>query len=402
MQIKLLTRSLSVEVSNFVSNFFTYFTDCSKQAFSQARLKMKHTVFIELKEACNEEFYSDGDYKRWKDYILLSNDGTTMQLPNQPELTAYFGQSPTVASPMTMCRSTMLYDVENKLVWNALIEPYTTDEQEMAIKHLDYLDAHHADKKQRIILLYDMGFRSFEHIRQHQLRQQAYVMRVNETFCLEVRQFANSHSNDQVIEIDLTKHRRDGGLRLEGQISILKVRAVKIALDNGQTEYLLTSLFDKAVFDLASLKELYHKRWGHETALLFQKRYVEIENFSAIKVEGVLQQYHAAILASNIRAVIAGEVQQEIEDEEEEKRKNQTQGTMEDIPHYEVNQAVALGLIINVLPRFLLANTKEVIQIYAQLKKKIKRRTIKVGPNRTFPRKAKNHHRFTINLRPVI
>ncbi len=70
--------------------------------------------------------------------------------------------------------------------------------------------------------------------------------------------------------------------------------------------------------------------------------------------------------------------------------------------HYEVNQAVALGLVVNELDN-LLYSKEDLGEIYARLKMKIKRRKNPVKPERNFPRKKKRSNRkFHINQRRVL
>ena len=42
----------------------------------------------------------------------------------------------------------------------------------------------------------------------------------------------------------------------------LKVRLIKVFLDSGETEILITSLLNQSIYNYSIFKDLYHLRWG--------------------------------------------------------------------------------------------------------------------------------------------
>ncbi len=77
---------------NWLGNFMN--TDpVSKQAFSQARQKLRHTAFQEMHADGLRVIYTmapkDG---LWKDYRLIAADGSTLRLPESEELAQEFGR----------------------------------------------------------------------------------------------------------------------------------------------------------------------------------------------------------------------------------------------------------------------------------------------------------------------
>lgn len=63
-QINLMSRSLSVEVSRLVERFLGIGRDCSKQAFSQCRRKLRAEAFTALRQRLVEQFYADGECRK--------------------------------------------------------------------------------------------------------------------------------------------------------------------------------------------------------------------------------------------------------------------------------------------------------------------------------------------------
>ena len=58
----------------------------------------------------------------------------------------------------------------------------------------------------------------------------------------------------------------------------MSVRIIRIKLDSGNTEYLLTNLMEDR-FDIALLKKIYHMRWGIETSFRYLKYNVGLNYF---------------------------------------------------------------------------------------------------------------------------
>ena len=87
--LNFLTKSLSIEIENFISLFKTGTTaKFTKSAFVQARKKVKPEVFGRLSQLLVNEFYTDNELaiKLWKGFRLLAVDGSRITLANTKEL----------------------------------------------------------------------------------------------------------------------------------------------------------------------------------------------------------------------------------------------------------------------------------------------------------------------------
>jgi hypothetical protein len=89
--INFLTKSLSIEIVNFLSFLKRKDIDhatFSKSAFVQARKKIKPEVFKHLNQRIVEEFYADnsGVLKQFGDLRILAMDGSRLTLPFTKEL----------------------------------------------------------------------------------------------------------------------------------------------------------------------------------------------------------------------------------------------------------------------------------------------------------------------------
>ena len=81
-----------------------------------------------------------------------------------------------------------------------------------------------------------------------------------------------------------------------GEISL---RMIKIPLENESLEVLATNL-SKIEFSTKEIKELYHMRWGIETAYETLKSRLQLENFTGTKAILLLQDIYSTIYLSNL------------------------------------------------------------------------------------------------------
>jgi hypothetical protein len=397
-QINLISKSISVELSKFIERFVLHCQDYSKQAFCQQRLKLKPQAFVALNQLLVEEFYADDELKTFQGYVVLAIDSTLLQLPQSEAIISEYGIAENKGQSMPMSRSSLVYDVENKLVLQALFGKYTDDEQHMALQHIDYVCQHVA--KQRCLLLFDRGYPSLALLACLASKKLDYVLRCNADFINELADFAQSPQIDAWLEIDLQTPGRQKIHTLEAWLQAgqkqLRVRAIKIKLPSGKAEYLLTSLPErqgKSGFRHCHFKGLYHKRWAVETGIDFHKNDLQLENFSAKTVIGIQQDYHARILTANLTSILVEDAQAELE-AEPVKHQNKH--------HYQINRAVALGLVKDKLPELLSDDEQLRQQVYQELIAKIKKRKIAQKPDRFFSRQTKLHYKFKINRRPVL
>ena len=189
-------------------------------------------AFADLSEKVSKFAYT-GDYDRWNGYRIWGIDGTKFALPNYPELAIEFGDEK--GSPTA--RGSILYDLVNYTVLDGQIEKLEVDERTLAKRHLSALVERLEVSKDLVIS--DRGYPSEEMIDFYEKNNLYYLMRVRSKFNVEVDNIPMG-----------------GGYVHIGQH---KVRVVKVVLDTGEIEILLTNLTED--FDF---KELYFMRWGVE------------------------------------------------------------------------------------------------------------------------------------------
>jgi len=157
--LNLLRKSFQVELDSFFkilasdTSHITKKTDLTTSAFVQNRQKIKPSLFQELLNCLNYEFYTDNDerVKLWNDFRLLAIDGSSLVLPNTARLKEKYGfHKNQHKTEIVMGRCSLLYDLENKFILDGILTPYKEGERKGALKHLK----HTRDKD---LILFDRG-----------------------------------------------------------------------------------------------------------------------------------------------------------------------------------------------------------------------------------------------------
>lgn len=395
-QINLATKSLTIELNRFFRriNHNKEKRSYSKQSYSEARVKMKYSAYIELNEELIKGFYTGDEYKQYKGYRLLAIDGTRIQLPNRSSVINEFGLAENGGKTIPMASSSTAYDVLNQIAVNAYFESYKTDERMLAEWHLDKIRELTPETKD--IILMDRGYPSLPLFIKMMSLGYDFIVRCNDTsFIKEVKEFAESKETDKIIEVDLTTEQRRYHRvlrKLEGKPDKLILRVVKIKLRTGVTEYIVSSLTNKEKFTKDNFKELYHLRWEEETFFNFQKNVIEIENFSGRTPETIRQDYYARILSSNIGSLMIEEAQEEVDEQT-------TSNDWLKYSKYKINRTIATGLMKDEIIEMLLCPEDHWVQRYERLVTSIKRFIIPVIPDRHFERKPKLTNNFFLKKR---
>ena len=341
-------------------------------AFCQARKKLRHESLIAINDKAIEAFENQFAPHRWHGFRLLGVDGSTGRLPNEEAIAEFFG-GPSDAS-LPMARFSRLYDVLNKLVIRADMEPYSTSEREIAA---NYLYATSADD----LTIYDRGYGAFWLFSMHRDLDRHYCARVKLSFSKEVKAFLTSGEKSCVTV--LTPNARARGQCEEYNLSTnpVPVRLVRVALGKGQTEVLVTSLLDEQVYKTSWFKKLYQLRWGVEEDYKREKQRMEIENFSGKSAGIILQDFHAKVLALNLSAMMVW-VAQVIADRVYAKRDHR----------YQINFANALSVLKNDLIRYIASSSPwgMLMRLLSEIVESVEA----VLPGRSYPRiKRKSHER---------
>jgi len=349
----------------------------SEQSFSEARAKIKWEAFAELHKLTVKETYSKY-YETWHGYRVMAVDGTKLQLPSEDCLREYFGATGKGATAVTG-QASALYDVYNKILVDARLEPLKTSEIELAKTHIAELCKLPSFGKECII--FDRGYASFDLIEKLLSCKISYVIRVKKKF-FNVQSDKLENGDHSIV------------LSKKGHADI-PVRVLKFTLSSGETEVLVTNITDRRM-GINAFSTLYFKRWGIETKYDEIKNKLEVENFSGRTLNAVRQDFFITMYMANVTAIAYWEAQNDI-DEQNAQKDNKYQ--------YHVNVNHIIGTLKD---RFILAmlepNPKKRKKLIAHILKLLAHHSVPTRPQRSTPRKshprsAKFHHNIKSNCR---
>ncbi|HBE42418.1 MAG TPA: IS4 family transposase, partial [Bacteroidales bacterium] len=266
--------------------------EVTKGAFTQARSKLSHEVFIKMNQSVNNTFYSEAPYLVWNKMRLLSVDGTRLVLPNHKSVKEEFGEhsfGPKADSKRSLAMGSFLYDPINMLTLDAQIAPYASSERELLYKHLEKI-------KKGDLLLLDRGYPSIALIFLLTARGIRFCMRMKENWWLNVKEFLESGKEQQIVSFRLPQKDRELLKDYPRMYEkVIKCRLVSVSLPNGEKEILCTSLMDSRRYPVEDIAELYHYRWNEEEGYKLFKSRLEVENFSGKTALAVKQDFFAKV-----------------------------------------------------------------------------------------------------------
>lgn len=345
----------------------------TKAAFSLARRKLHFGALVEINDLVVDRFYAeqpDGPpVRRWHGWRVLAIDGSTALLPRSEEVRAWFGVvAEGQAAPCVIGRVSTLYDVLNRIIVQGYLAPYRIGEHELAVAHLERVGA-------RDLVLCDRGYPAFWLFSLLRTRGIEFCMRANVNYSPAVERFVHSGQAEQIIDLSPGSQARIECRKKGLSLQSVRVRLVRVELNSGEREVLITSLLDSATYPQEEFGALYHQRWATEEGYKVLKSRVEMENFTGKSVHTVMQDFHAKIVTTTLTALLAHQAQSELPPG---KRRHPLR----------INFSHAVARMKDTVVRFFTAaNRHEILFAFLDLL----RRTVEVvRPGRSFPRIQRN------------
>ncbi len=384
----LLRRSLAIEIDGFVRYLNERLPGVKARsftpsAFTQNRKKIDPAVFKHLSEIIIENLYTaDNDaLKRLKGLRILAVDGSRITLPFTAELKRCYGVTKNQSeTEIVQARVSVLYDVLNNIVVDAVLDHLSNGERELALRH-----THRWEKNDLII--YDRGYPSYDFINEHIKQRTHCLIRVKTTHSFSaVRDFITSGKRSVITEIyprekqsfkDKTYHKNSG----------LQVRLLRVDLPNGEPEILITTLLDSQKYPAKLFKELYFLRWGVETFYDELKNKLKVEHFTGYSDVSIQQDFFCAIFISNLQSVMINDMEGELADQNQDKKYD-----------YKVNNNLSYGFLKNRVLE-LLYQQAPLDGIFQELQTLFLKHTVPIRNNRTNPRDSR---KFKNRIKPKV
>ncbi len=271
-----------------------------------------------------------------------------------------------------------MFDVLNKITIDAIISPKARGERELAAFH--FLKLMPND-----LVLLDRGYPAFWLFKLILSMDANFCARISCTKWKVVRKFYLSGKKEAIINLNppTTSFSKCKELGLDKKP--IKLRLVRVTLDTGETEILITSLTDMDKYPKNIFADLYHLRWPVEEDYKTIKYRLQVENFSGKTTLSVYQDFHAKIFSKNLTAVISLTVKDEIKHISEQRKFK-----------YQINFAQALSKMKHSIVLLFIRPMEIVQTIVSKLQKIFVQTLEQIRPGRKYNRnhkvKRKKYH----------
>ncbi len=366
--LNIVKKTLQIELDDFFKAIKEEQNRVSKQAFSEARNKIAWEAFEELYRQTVKTAYEANDLSYFEGYRLSAIDGTSLAVDNSKELIEYFGSSGRGCQAAT-ARASCLYDLQNNIIIDALISPFSVGERRLAQMHLDKLIALGTKND---LVLFDRGYYA-----------KKLVVKMFENgihFLMRIRRKAVKDSELEGIN--------EGTFNIRHSKGAYTVRFVKFALPSGEIETLITNLpSDK--FSISVLKNLYAMRWGVETVYGVIKSKLQLENFSGRTVLAVKQDFYASMYLANVACFAKYISDENIREDNKEK----------DLKYaYQTNTNILIGkLKDDLILAILVKSNRKRLKMLRRIITEISRSRVPIIEDRHNPRNIPRKKRFHSN-----
>lgn len=345
----------------------------SKGALTKARKKLKYQAFIELNEHMTSHYYSYFPTASWYGFNLMAVDGSTLRLPDEPEIIEHFGvwNVKKGERPCPKARISQMFDVINRVTVDALIKPKKDGERELAAFH--FLKLMPND-----LILLDRGYPAFWLFKLIMTMGASFCARVSCTKWKVIRKFYHSGQQERIVKLYPTSLSIRKCAEMGFDKDPIKVRLIRVELSTGETEILITSLTDMDKYPQNIFAGLYHLRWPVEEDYKTMKCRLQLENFSGKSVLSVYQDFHAKVFSKNFTAIIANTTKDEIEKLSEHRNFQ-----------YQINFAQALSKMKHTIVLLFTRPIEKVKLLITKLQKIYFQTVEQVRPGRKYKRKHK-------------
>ena len=332
------------------------------------------------------DFSRDRPLPLWKGYRLYAGDGSTVGLPPSASVKKYFGVESITDKGVkrSLARIFMVYSVMDKFVHDAEIGLMEKGEKTMLTDSLE-----RTPLGENAVLLLDRGFGNICVAKELQNRGIDFCIRISSTMSNFAKMAMKNPGNDFVTEWKPSEKSRENLLKNGQDCNPITVRVTKVTLESGETELLISSLYDRERVSVKDLAELYHLRWGVEEGFKNLKPKMKLGYFGCGKPSGIFQEFYAHIFCMNIVALAGGTAQVAIS----KKTSGRKLG-------YTYNWKNAYRIIRERMAGILFLSSVKAAKLLDEIYALIASSLVAVKPGRKHPRDMKNNS-LTTRIYPV-
>lgn len=294
----------------------------SSSAFVQQRDKILPSAFEFLFRSFTD---THTVIELFSGYRLFAFDGSDLRIPTNPNDPETYTQNKPDTKGYNHLHLNALYDLQNRIYVDAIIQPRMMINEHKALVET----VERSQVNDKVILIADRGLESYNNFAHIEQKGWNYVIRVKDLRSNGILSGLSLPSDGEFdINFDLIltkKHtktvRENRGIYkfisstakfdfLDNTSNLfypMSFRVVRIRLDNGSYETLITNLCESE-FSPSELKHIYKLRWGIETSFRELKYTIGLTSFHAKKRESIIQEIFARMTMYNFTAIITSHV----------------------------------------------------------------------------------------------
>lgn len=283
----------------------------TNSALCQARQKIEPALFMHLHHAVRDDFYKlygqDGEVLTWRGHRVPAYDGTDLNLPDTADLRQAFSvQRNQHGAESVQALAGVLYDVRNDLALAAEIGPLQAEKNFL-------LGGLWAATRRGDLIIMDRLFDDYAVIAWAYQHGRHVLIRCPRNSFKVVQEFWAADETEWLVNLPLSQTPQTRAfVRQHGLPETVPVRLIKVTLDTGETEVLLTTLCDQRRYPTPEFKAVYHWRWNEETFYDRVKNIFEAERFSGFSETAIKQDFFGVIFLATLESVLTKAPQAEL------------------------------------------------------------------------------------------
>ena len=294
-------------------------------AMIQRRKQIKIEAFMELFYRFNNSFKN---IKTLSGYQLVACDGSRLNLPYNPSDPETFIHCIKDRRGINQMHLNCLYDLLNDYFLDVELQGIHQMDEKGAFCNLVHNQLVSKPVHKQIFMA-DRGYASYNNFAHMIHNNQLFLIRVPEAFaeaiCKSCEDWLATDRADEVIIVHIGRCNTKKHRQLENYHNIpskghydfieagsdetdrLLLRVLKFPLSEGNYEYVVTNLPEYA-FSAATIKKLYHLRWGEETAFRHLKYAGNMVHLHSTIKDFLIQEIYAKLTMYNFSAFLTAAV----------------------------------------------------------------------------------------------
>lgn len=359
-------------------------------AYCQARRKLKPELFAHLNEQVCRDFYqlagAEGEVRLWRWHRLVACDGTYLTLPDNADTRACFtlqtNQFDLADCVQALC--CVLYDLRNDLGLAGALS------KRQGEKKLLFSELWQATEPADVIVL-DRHYADYAVLAYAKATNREIVVRLPAGRFAAAREFWESSAPEQIIEIKCPVSAGEF-VRQQGLAKKLRLRLIRVELDNSEIEVLMTTLLDSEAYPAEEFKQVYAWRWLEETYFDRLKNIYEVERFSGKTVLAIKQDFYAILFLSSLESILSKSDEEALQSEAK-KRKTKTEPR--------VNRAVSYVAMVEKVVE-LLVSKRAVEEVLEELHHLFRKNPTRARPGRNYERKKRRRYAYRLRFHKYV